>query len=123
MQQNRDKKERGAMTDQVSQVDSLIESAYIPAIDDHRNHDALVVAILVYLLSRNGEHAKSSVGLLQTTASIILKDEHGIVTDACSFCGQKPPKVKLGGGGTDDTIVHICNSCVDTFHASFHKQP
>jgi hypothetical protein len=109
------------MTDNSQAIESSIESTYLLAIDEHRYHDALAAAILIYLMSQGGESRAGAIGLIQTVASIILEKEQGVTTESCSFCGEKPPKVKLGMGGTGNKTSYICNSCVDLFHASFHK--
>ncbi|MBV9220335.1 MAG: hypothetical protein JOY94_13035 [Methylobacteriaceae bacterium] len=45
-----------------------------------------------------------------------------IIADAlqpeCSFCGLKPPDVRLGAGPN----VFICNKCVSTFGKIFEKE-
>jgi hypothetical protein len=38
--------------------------------------------------------------------------------DACSFCGRKPPEVRLGAGAD----VYICDQCVNDFARAFRDQ-
>ncbi len=38
---------------------------------------------------------------------------------SCSFCGQSPPKVRLGYGPN----VSICNECVEIFGERFSNKP
>jgi hypothetical protein len=112
------------MTGRSSPLESLIESAFTIAVNEHRNHDALVAAILAYLVLRDTEGTNSAVGvgLLHEATSLFLDRECGVVTDSCSFCGKKPPMVKLSSGGAGEKMVSICNSCVDTFHSCIHRQ-
>jgi hypothetical protein len=112
------------MSDQWTMFDSLMKSAYIPAIEEHRYYDALTVATVIYLMSREDEDIAGGAALIQTVSSIILEKEQGGVTEMCSFCGEKPPKVKLGagGGGKGNRMSYICNLCVESFHAAFQEK-
>ena len=105
-------------------TDPLLASAYEPAMNEHRHHDALVAAIVVYLMSRDKEKADDIVRLIHITTSIIL-ERSGKIQHACAFCFQKPPQVQLAmapvklGEGEERTL-HMCNRCVDRFYAGFH---
>jgi hypothetical protein len=104
--------------------DPLLATAYEPAMNEHRHHDALVAAIVVYLMSRDRENADDIVKLIHVTTSILL-ERTGAIEQACAFCFQKSPQVelttapvKLGGG--EERILRFCNRCVDRFHVLFH---
>jgi hypothetical protein len=111
------------MTDHSQIIDSLMKSAFVPAITDNRYHDALVVSVLIYLMSQSGEDRTGAAALVHEVASTILEKEQGLViTKSCSFCGEKPPKVTLVMGGGNEKASYICNVCVDMIYAGFHKE-
>jgi hypothetical protein len=103
-------------------LESLIMASYIPAMRDKRYEDALTIAIVVYLLSPKEESIADSVGLISDAVSRIT-EKQGVVTRSCCFCGEKPPKVRLGVGGAGHVVSYICNCCVDLFYDSFHRDP
>jgi hypothetical protein len=58
--------------------------------------------------------------LIRECASHVApSDEATNVDPACSFCGRKPPEVKLGAGPK----AFICDGCVDVFASLFKAPP
>lgn len=83
------------------------------------------VALASYLLFRTlpdtAGPQESALGALYLALETVLR--HGnppkrrLDIDAiCSFCGRKPPEVRLGAGPD----VFICEGCVNDFTAYFH---
>jgi hypothetical protein len=86
-------------------------------------HDCLIAAGA--LLDRAKNTGQSGVyrvlgELIRECASLVApSDEATNVDPACSFCGRKPPEVKLGAGPK----AFICDGCVDVFASLFKVTP
>jgi hypothetical protein len=68
-----------------------------------------------------GEAERASLTSLYFSIGKILPEitaaaSVGRTDQACSFCGSKPPEVRIGAGPD----AFICNECVDTFSKIFH---
>jgi hypothetical protein len=74
------------------------------------------------LPNAEGAH-ESSLGALHQAIEVLLDEGQPPVkpttTDAreCSFCGRKPPEVRLGAGPN----VFICDNCVGVFSEVFRQ--
>jgi hypothetical protein len=92
---------------------------------DGNYHEAIKRGLLLYLLSHSdSDDTQDSMALVyvQTAIEKLLqtlteKSPTDEPTRCCSFCGQSPPKVRLGAGPN----AFICNECVDTFYEIFKK--
>ena len=61
---------------------------------------------------------QEGIGMLRSSVKELSPEtEKETIQKECSFCGQKPPKVKLGAGPT----AFICNECVSRFNIIFSK--
>jgi hypothetical protein len=111
------------MADNSQFLESLMTTVFRPAVEGHHHHDALVAAILVYLLSPDEKQKQDAAGLVCTSASVLL-EQWGVITKSCLFCGDKPPKVRLGAtaakvGEGKERVVYFCERCVNNLQAVF----
>jgi hypothetical protein len=84
--------------------------------------DALLVSLLLkhWSLESPGNQSMldANAFLLKTTGEILdnysasKADRGDEDVHSCSFCGKRPPDVRLGAGMT----AFICNECVEIFH-------
>ena len=99
------------MITDLTALETIVESLYVRAVNDHRHYDALIAAVFAYLAAhaeKDSETEKATLGLIKATVELILHREHKVESSECSFCGLKPPEVKLIGGGD----AYICSSCL-----------
>ncbi|MGH7122978.1 MAG: ClpX C4-type zinc finger protein [Stellaceae bacterium] len=97
-----------------------IDPRFSAAMSEGRFHDALVLAFSAYLAfqqENDPRHLYAQAALAWIEQAVIeIHRVSGISPRApaeepqCSFCGQKPPEVRLVAGPG----VFICNSCVAT---------
>jgi hypothetical protein len=92
-----------------------------------RNDDVIRDGLLLYMAARSDEREVArTLPLVYVQAAIerIMRGLEGAKEaetvssqdQACSFCGLKPPAVRLGAGPT----VFICDRCVSVFHDHFN---
>jgi ClpX C4-type zinc finger len=77
------------------------------------------ISAYLYFLRDGGERSKeAAIGLIVAANELQHRGSKSSVKQVCSFCGQSPPKVKLGAGPD----AFICNECVETFSEIFKSK-
>ncbi len=104
---------------------AAIDPRFSAAMDEGRFDDALALAFAAYLAFRqesDPQHLFAQAALawiehvvLEIQKASGAKPPVSSEELQCSFCGQKPPQVRLAAGAGG----FICNSCVSTFGEVF----
>jgi hypothetical protein len=99
---------------------SAIDPRISEAMNEGRFHDALVLAFAAYLAFRQENDPKQlfvqaalvwiEVAVMELQKASGAKPATAAEEPQCSFCGQKPPNVRLVAGAS----AFICDSCVTT---------
>ena len=105
----------------------FLKEDVLPSLKDG-DHDAVLrKALLAYLLCQENQDGTKFDALVLIEAAVkdlknkFLKQEEwsgSLHVEQCSFCGQKPPRVRLGAGPN----AFICNECVETLHTVFQAK-
>ena len=87
-----------------------LTSIWMRAFEDRRFEDALFCSFANYLISREAqdeEYQKTCLIALKGAVDGLLPESE-VAKDECSFCGRRPPEVRLAAGPR----AFICNECV-----------
>src|ERR1051326_3522703 len=91
------------------QLFEQLTSLWMRAFEEKRFEDALFCSFANYLVSceaRDEEYQKTSLVALQGAVEALLPESEA-EKDECSFCGRRPPEVRLAAGPS----AFICNEC------------
>ena len=92
------------------------------AFQEKRFHDALAVAFANYVVAREAKDAEFEQSFLVAMRSAIeclLPPDEATKKDECSFCGSRPPDVRLAAGPN----VFICDGCVAMLSSDVFATP
>jgi hypothetical protein len=92
------------------------------AFQEKRFHDALAMAFANYLIARetkNEEFEQSFLIAMQSAIEPLLPPDSSANKDQCSFCGSRPPDVRLAAGPN----VFICDGCVAMLSSDVFAEP
>ena len=99
-------------------VPDLLTSIWMRAFEEKRFHDALLSAFANYLISRELKNEEFEETFLIAMAAVIerlLPPDNPDKKDQCSFCGRRPPEVRLAAGSD----AFICDGCVTMLSQTF----
>jgi len=100
---------------------------WVEASETKRYHEALLYAIVSYLLSREYKDAQAehnaitmmNSGCVHIVEALLEKRKEARKGQtACSFCGKTEPDITLAAG----PHAFICNECVATFSEVFQQK-
>jgi hypothetical protein len=92
------------------------------AFQEKRSHDALAMAFANYLIARetrNEELEQSFLIAMRSVIEELLPPDESAKKDECSFCGSRPPDVRLATGPN----VFICDGCVTMLSSEVFAKP
>jgi RNA polymerase-binding transcription factor DksA len=88
------------------------------AYQERRGHDAFLHGVASYIVFRELKDDESeyvALASIKGAVDLLLPTDEG---DQCSFCGRKPPEVRLAAGPS----AFICDSCVATLSETFNRK-
>jgi hypothetical protein len=108
--------------DELKELPELLSVLCVRAFEERRFRDALLSAFASYLISIELKDEDCQSGFLVAVKGAIDKlmpaDQSSRPREECSFCGRKPPDVRLAA----EPNVYICDDCVATLAQTFSSK-
>jgi RNA polymerase-binding transcription factor DksA len=105
---------------ELEDIPRLLTSVWMKPFEEMRFHDALVCGFSNYMVARevkDSEYEASFLLAMRETIERMLPQSEQAEKEECSFCGRRPPDVRLAAGPE----VFICNVCVAILTESFRN--
>jgi hypothetical protein len=94
----------------------VLTPIWMKAFEEKRHDDALLLGLVSYIITREKNSRDEQIAaLLAIRAAIDHLAPKGGAEEQCSFCGQRPPVIRLAAGPR----AFICDSCVSTLSGVF----
>jgi hypothetical protein len=104
--------------DELERMPDMLTTIWMKAFEEKRFHDALMNAFANYLISRemkNEEFEQTVLISMKGAIERLLPPDGSDKEDQCSFCGRRPPAVRLAAGPD----AFVCNECVTMLSQTF----
>jgi len=94
----------------------ILTPIWMKAFEEKRHEDALLLALVSYMISRQKYSRDEQIAALLALRAVIdnLAPKGG-GEEQCSFCGRRPPLIRLAAGPN----AFICDSCVSYLSGVF----
>jgi len=95
----------------------MLTPIWMKAFEERRDEDALLLALVGYIISREKYSRDEQIAALLALRAVIDKlAPKAEAEERCSFCGRRPPLVRIAAGPG----AFICDSCVSTLSDVFN---
>jgi hypothetical protein len=95
----------------------ILTPIWMKAFEEKRFQDALLLGFVSYLIFRERNSEDEQMASLLAMRAVIDNLSPRGRGDECSFCGRRPPAVRLAAGPD----AFICDDCVSTLSATFRE--
>jgi len=95
----------------------ILTPIWMKAFEEKRYKDALLLGLVSYIVFRERNSEDEQMASLLAIRAVIDNLSPRPSGDQCSFCGRRPPAVRLAAGPD----AFICDDCVSTLNATFKE--